>query len=230
MIQIYYANSLAIRKVFSLENILQGLPENIHEKAFKYRFERDAFNYVLGRLMLKRGIDDLGKNTCLNDITYNEKDKPTLEDLFFNISHSGDLVLCVTSDQQEIGVDIERQKKMEISQYQSCFTNKEWTNIVSYEKPWERFYWYWTRKESIIKALGVSLDYLNEIELNFNEDIFINDGKEWYLNDLNYWNNYAGAICTEQKIIVEPENLICMNPDYFVDNMQKLSARQSYFH
>ena len=77
------------------------------------------------------------------------------------------------------------------------FTKKEWTNITTHSFPLKKFYWYWVRKESIIKALGVNLSYLNQIELESGKDFFIENGKRWFLKDLNFGNNCFFAICSE---------------------------------
>ncbi|MEL6699544.1 MAG: hypothetical protein AAFP89_25115, partial [Bacteroidota bacterium] len=55
----------------------------------------------------------------------------------------------------------------------------------------------WTRKESMIKALGLKLSFLNQMNLDVNLDMFEAEGKPWYLKELVLGEGYWGAICTE---------------------------------
>jgi len=80
------------------------------------------------------------------------------------------------------------------------FTEKEWTEINSASSPSDKFYWFWTRKESIIKALGVNLSHLHKIEVDAAKDHFIENDKKWFLNDLDFGEGFCGALCSEFPI------------------------------
>ncbi len=200
MLKIYYANSFNFRQKYNLDDLLKSIPARMHEKACRYKFPRDAFNYTLGRLMLKKGLQDLNKNIDLGQMQFLKNDKPYLDGVKFNISHSGDLVVCVIDNNIEAGIDVEMEKEIDLKGFSAWFTSKEWADIQQQENPQQRFYWYWTRKESIIKALGVNLDHLNKIELDAAGKHFVKNEKTWFLKDLSFWNGYAGAICTEVEI------------------------------
>ena len=61
-------------------------------------------------------------------IARGEKGKPFIvgvENVFFNISHSGDYVVCSVSD-REIGIDIEKRAKLEW----------KWPDVFSTKKRW----------------------------------------------------------------------------------------------
>jgi len=198
MLKIYHANSQSFRDKYSLEILLEQLPKSLHAKALRYHRAQDAFNFVLGKLMLQHSLLDLGIEASLEDVTFNENEKPTLEgNVFFNISHSGDLVVCGICQDGEIGVDIEKEKVIELANFVKFFTPKEWTDINEHAFPLKKFFWYWVRKESIIKALGVNLSYLNKIELEADKDFFIENEKQWFLKDLYFDEGYFFAICSE---------------------------------
>ncbi|HHH50205.1 MAG TPA: hypothetical protein ENK52_04420, partial [Saprospiraceae bacterium] len=57
---LYTANSASFIGKVELRELLKKLPESMHEKALRFRFDRDAYNYVLGRLLLKKGLKQFG--------------------------------------------------------------------------------------------------------------------------------------------------------------------------
>jgi len=197
MLKIYHANSQSFREKYELEILLRQLPQSLHVKANRYRRPQDAFNFVLGRLMLKQGLEQLGMNSDLEKIRFNENEKPMLDGVFFNISHSADLVVCALTKEGEIGIDVELEKEIPLNDFIKSFTPKEWKHITEHSFPLKKFFWYWVRKESIIKALGVKLSYLNQIELEASKDFFMEKNKKWFLRDLDFDGEYFFAICSE---------------------------------
>jgi len=200
MIYIYQAESETLQDKKDLQYLLRELPENMHERALRYRFKQDAYNYVLGRLLLKRGLIAIGLGSKFQNIYIQEDGKPTIEGIHFNISHSDNLVVCAVSTEGVIGVDVEKERQVNFEDFKSWFTNTEWFDINNASKPIQKFYWYWTRKESIIKALGVKLSYLHKIELDASQDFFVENGKKWYLKDLDFGSGFFGALCSEVEI------------------------------
>ena len=87
--------------------------------------------------------------------------KPYLEDneVFFNLSHSGDYVLCVLCD-TEVGCDIQQIRKMRQSVMDRYFHNDEISYILEGktedERAW-RFTRIWVLRESYIKQTGEGL-------------------------------------------------------------------------
>jgi len=205
MITVYIADSKSTRMTNKLSDLLLELPENMHSKAFRYRFERDAYNYVLGRLLLKKGLKDLETKESLLDLTLETNDKPILPKTFFNISHSGDLVVCAVSSNTALGIDIELERSIELKNFRSSFSDKEWQEICESERPLSSFFWYWTRKESIIKALGKNLSYLHEIEIDSSKESFEDQGQKWHLSELHLGPKVFGAICTKSVVSIEYE-------------------------
>jgi 4'-phosphopantetheinyl transferase len=200
MLTIYQADAKRIQGEKSLEKLLEKLPVDMHKRALRYKFKKDAYNFVVGRLLLKRGLEALGKVDQFERIAYQTSGKPFLDDVFFNISHSGDLVVCVLSTKGVVGIDIEKIKEVKLEDFDAWFSKKEWTEINNASSPLQKFYWYWARKESIIKALGVTLSYLHKIEVDATKDHFIENGKKWYLKDLDFGAGYFGALCSEVEI------------------------------
>ena len=103
MLKIYHADSNFFQEQFKLEELLNLLPASLHARAIRYRMPQDAFNYVLGKLMLKRGLEEIGLDNDLEKIRFNKNEKPILDQVFFNISHSGNYVVCAVTQAGEIG-------------------------------------------------------------------------------------------------------------------------------
>ena len=152
MLRIYYADSTVFQEQFNLDKLLSFLPQSLHVRALRYRRPQDAFNFVLGKLMLKKGLEELGLDNNLEKILFNKNEKPYLENVFFNISHSGRYVVCAITQDGEVGIDIEILNEVLLKDFEMNFTKKEWSNITLHTFPLKKFYWYWVRKESIIKA------------------------------------------------------------------------------
>ena len=58
MLRIYYADSTVFQEQFNLDKLLSFLPQSLHVRALRYRRPQDAFNFVLGKLMLKKGLEE----------------------------------------------------------------------------------------------------------------------------------------------------------------------------
>jgi len=213
MYKIYQTNSLLIQEKYSLAELLKNMPAAIQKRACRYKFEIDGYQFVVGRLLLKYGLREMGRSDLLDQITYLENDKPHLDSISFNISHSGNLVVCMLAEQGQIGIDIEHFKQLELIDFEAFFTAREWVDINNASSPLQKFFWYWTRKESIIKALGVNLSYLHQIEIDASKDHFSQKEHLWFLQDLDFGPNYYGALCADVKGQVEnyevPAEVLC---------------------
>jgi 4'-phosphopantetheinyl transferase len=200
MIKIYKANSGKFRVQNRLDSLLEKLPKELNIKALQYRFIQDSYNFVVGRYLLKMGLSHFGYENHLEKITYKKSGKPEHENIFFNISHSENMVVCALSSQGKIGIDIENKKNVILENFESWFTENEWLQIINSEFPQNKFYWYWTRKESILKAMGVNLSYLMKIQLDSTRDFFLANEQKWYLKDLDFGTEYSGSLCTTEVI------------------------------
>lgn len=200
MMIVYRSDTKQVRREKKLEDLLQELPDSMHEKALRYKFEKDAYNFVAGRLLLKKALQELGREAQFGHISLQDNGKPVLEGVYFNISHTQDLVVCALSTEGEIGVDVEMVKPVTLENFKHAFTENEWAQIVNAPDPIRKFYWYWTRKESIIKAMGITLSYMNQVELDASLDYVVALGKTWHLVDLDLSQKFFGSLCSEAEI------------------------------
>lgn len=94
--------------------------------------------------------------------------------IFFNISHCDGMAACVIA-KQEIGIDVERKRRVTQAVVKKSLTQKEREQLQQYKKEeFEMgFLRYWTLKESFIKAIGRGLSFpLCEIEFQLFPALF----------------------------------------------------------
>ncbi|MEH6309089.1 4'-phosphopantetheinyl transferase superfamily protein [Olivibacter sp. CPCC 100613] len=135
------------------------LPVDIKQRYDSFINRNSADAFLVGRLLLNMGLLMNNSDIFQAIIHYGGSGKPYLEHgPFFNISHSGDMILCGMSNTCEIGIDIERKEQFDFNDFRSCFTAKEWECIENSTSPMDKFFWIWTRKEAVIKADGRGLN------------------------------------------------------------------------
>ncbi|HHS96217.1 MAG TPA: 4'-phosphopantetheinyl transferase superfamily protein, partial [Phaeodactylibacter sp.] len=188
-----------LQKTQPLPALLKSMPSDIQARALRYRLERDAYNLVAGRILLQKGLKELGLDTDISKIRYLPSGKPILESVHFSISHSEHLVLCALYTEGAIGLDVEVRQNPDLKNFKDFFTKVEWQDIMDANDSIGRFYFYWTRKEAVIKALGVNLDWLHRIGLDTHADIFTIENKEWFFKTLNLGVNVYGALCVSKS-------------------------------
>jgi 4'-phosphopantetheinyl transferase len=199
-ITIYRSQTESLIKKKSLQELVHQLPASLQLKALRYKSELSAYNYVIGRLLLKHGLGSFELDNDLERIEFQQNGKPVLPEIHFNISHSDHQVICGFSKEGLLGVDLEKISPIDFDDFTSMFSAQEWAAIRGANDPIRRFYWFWTRKESIIKALGRTLSYLHQIELDVSSDHFMVDGKRYFLRQIDIEEGFVGAVCTEEKI------------------------------
>ncbi|MBS7233711.1 4'-phosphopantetheinyl transferase superfamily protein [Flavobacterium psychroterrae] len=160
MIHIYYAYLSEKNHENLVKTNLHKFPQEYQNKIKSFRRWQDAQSSMLGRLLLYKGIKELyGNKIHFNDLRYTRYKKPYFEDSFvkFNISHSGEIVVCALCDNCEIGIDIELVTNVELNDFKSQMTSKEWDNVLSSNSTEASFFDYWTQKEAVLKAYGNGL-------------------------------------------------------------------------
>lgn len=148
------------KKEFS--NFLDHILSYKQDKIKNYIRQEDAIRSLFGQLLVQNVIQK-ECHILKDDLIFscNEYGKPyicNLNDYYFNISHSGEYVVCVTHN-HPIGVDIEYIKPVSLEIAKQYFSKEEYNLIISQSKKSQisLFYDFWTLKESFIKAIGKGL-------------------------------------------------------------------------
>ncbi len=138
------------------------------ERADRFRFADDRARCLCADHLARNMLADAGgvAPACVT-FTYGPKGKPQANlPLHFNVSHSGEYVLCAVSD-TPIGVDIEQIKHFRGGMVARFFTDAEaayvWGNTqvqnesVTDPEVCRRFYRVWTAKEAYTKMTGTGI-------------------------------------------------------------------------
>lgn len=108
-----------------------------------------------GRALLEQALSP----AVVPEIVRNTNGKPGFAGgypLWFNISHSGDDIVLLLSDEGEVGCDIEviRPRKNSQRIVESVFSPGEQAQIAAAEDKLVAFWQIWTRKEAMLKQAG----------------------------------------------------------------------------
>ena len=136
-----------------------------------------------------------------------EHGKPYVEGtpfpVFYNLSHSGDYVVCGLSD-REVGVDVQQVGKYRGELVRRFFHPREIRQLeqCAEEMRSDLFFRYWSAKESYLKYTGTGLSAsLSGFEVRFEKQgirVVSQDSlKPIYLSECALDNNYKCFVCSE---------------------------------
>ncbi len=109
---------------------------------------------------------------------YGDFGKPQLIDypnLQFNLAHSNGRALIVVSETAVVGVDLEKVRSVPklLALAKRFFKSSEYETILALPESLqsEQFFAYWTCKEAYLKAIGVGLSQISNLELHIDQSI-----------------------------------------------------------
>ena len=167
---IAYAN---IQQPFSFDEILTDLvPENLRtEPQGNSRITQRHQCRRLAHFLLWQLLKTAGKSTALlGQIYRTQSGRPQfpVENIDFNISHSGDWVAVLLhineSEKSAVGIDIEFPKKRNFSALMAHFApqaEQEWFAKQLNEE--QAFYRCWCLREAVLKSQGVGIVKLSSV-------------------------------------------------------------------
>ncbi|MCR1974329.1 4'-phosphopantetheinyl transferase superfamily protein [Clostridium sporogenes] len=198
----------------------------------KFINKKDKIRSLVGEILVKTIITEK-LNISNRDIIFrkNQYGKPYLieyPNLKFNISHSGNFVVCAI-DNKPIGVDIEEVKNIEYEGIvENFFSVSEVDYIIKQDinVQLNKFYEIWVLKESYIKCCGQGLSIpLKSFSINIEEyeniKVTINNKyKEHKFKSFDIDLNYKMAVCSLSKKI--SDNIISINQNTLINKYCKL--------
>jgi 4'-phosphopantetheinyl transferase len=196
----------------------QMLPESERKKSERFRFETISMRYIKRHYLLRVLLGRyLGTEFYEQEFHRNEQGKPSLKNekgcnsIYFNLSHSENMCIFAFTKEGEVGVDVEKIYNLSdmVGIVERCFSlleNKKFRLLPEHSRK-KTFFTCWTRKEALLKALGVGLSFpANQVDVLAGEDeasrIFIttknqNSEAEWTLQDINILDGFASALALE---------------------------------
>jgi len=184
--------------------------------------------FLISRVLVKTVLaDKLGISPHQVNIQLHPNGKPFVQGskaVYFNLTHSADVIILAVTEEGEIGVDIEKvDREFEWMRVDSVLdlSEIEWIKekeLTDSSSVFQRFFQIWTLKESYIKCTGEGMSrHLKK--LNFHvlpEHIqFLdstNDAQktgEYYFESYIYESNFIFSICLQQSHNLERFNLDC---------------------
>ncbi len=172
--------------------------KNINDKV------RTLIGDILIRTIIAKEFNISNKKLKIEKNQYGKPYLKEYQEFNFNISHSGDFVVCAI-DNKPIGIDIEEIKHIEFEQIaKRFFTLSEFdyiNNNISNSRL-SKFYEIWTLKESYIKCCGKGLAIpLNSFSINISNfgDIKLiinNEGQEHTFKRFDIAAGYNMSVCS----------------------------------
>lgn len=155
MIELAYCNveNLDLKKAYNL------VSKNRQEKIDFYRFDKDKKLSCGAYLLLKKLLAEKNiTNPIFKTEKYGKVYISNHENIHFNLSHSGKIVLCAISD-MEVGADVEYiDREIDLNIAKHYFYNREYENIMNAKNRPEEFFKYWVLKESYMKYTGLGMN------------------------------------------------------------------------
>jgi len=187
----------------------QQLPDDIQERIRRYRKEENKYQLMLGRLLLKEGMQQLGyRDFQLVDLYYNDFNCPLWRrDIHFNIAHSGNIVGCAFSETLKIGLDIEKIRPINLKDFEYILNNLDHENIAKAVNPYDAFFKIWTIKEAVTKAIGKGLA-IDVQQIYIYEDWAELDGIKWYYKRLNLAEHFAAHLVMNENRLEDIELVV----------------------
>ena len=206
--RIYIPNHLG-----TLETDLDLLQQEERVKSDSFTKDEDRNRYMLGKIYVRKILANYLKTEPQNlGFKYSDRQKPILENhpmTNFNISHSGDYIIIGLANKWSVGVDIELMDP-HIDLYNliiECMSTTEVSVILNSEMPRQTFYKYWTRKEALLKGIGIgSTDRLKDINcsdgLNLVPAEFSGFASSWKIWSFEMEDSYSVSIAHDSAIRV----------------------------
>lgn len=154
------------------------MPLGFQQKVLRYKKWENQQAAILGRVLLNTLIKTHDLNLSLEHLAYSANQKPYFKNnkIFFNISHTEDIVACTITDINEIGIDIEKLSAIDVYNFKNILTKDEWEFVNNSGNPSGSFISLWTKKEALIKASGYGLSLnLDSFEMSNDHKTVIND-------------------------------------------------------
>lgn len=182
------------------------------EKLARFRYENDKKRMLACELLFNIGLKELYGINAFNEEIRNKLKrkvsaygKPFLYNynIFFNMSHSGNLAVCSFSN-DEVGVDIQMIEDFDYMSLESIIHPTEYNYILSKNTEGQNtFFEYWVMLESYFKAMGTGLNKnIKKIHFSRNEEsihVFSDKLCQPYIIKLiNDIKGYKMAVCMKE--------------------------------
>lgn len=207
MVYVYALDLEKLKEPKDYPQIFEGLPEYRKKKIESFRNpngRRESFGagILLQMVCRRHGRSD-------QEILEGEHGKPEIEGFYFNLSHSGNMVLCVVSE-SPVGCDIEKIETPTLKIAKRFFTENENIYLDHFEEneKAEEFFRLWTMKEAYVKMTGEGLTCsLKDFEIQIDDEIQI------------YRDQILQSCCVKEYSVSGYKVSVCATEHNFADDI-----------
>lgn len=188
------------------------LTDDERKKRDRFRFEKDQHSCLVTRALLRTVLSKYADvppeawRFVTNDYGRPEIDEPAeARWLKFNLSHTNGLIALIVARDRDVGVDVEdrdrRGRLLNVADRFFSPSEVEALHALPEEEQLERFFLYWTLKESYIKARGMGLaiplaqfsfGVEREITIDFDPNLH-DDPNRWQFTAMSFGRRHALA-------------------------------------
>lgn len=188
------------------------------EKIKRIRIESEQRRSAAVGLLLEYGLRQRGYSlVCdhgfqklgISRETYGKPYLTGMEQLFFNLSHSGSYAAAVFSD-EPVGIDVERVRPADLALAKRFFAAEEYAALraVSDERDMggrldREFIRLWTRKESYIKAVGEGMHLPLADFSVLAETVSYGQFGTYYLSTWEMFDDAVLSVCAGKEIAAQ---------------------------
>lgn len=202
----YVSSDFDLQKYRALHAVL---PTVLGQKVDRYKRYIDQVLGVVGKHLLLHCLQQLQLPLQLETYAYDSNNRPFLQSLpklDFNISHSGNIVLCAASLEMRLGIDIEQMNPVQLSNFKHQFSKREWDSLQNTKDWQDLFFQYWVKKEALTKTdgSGLSIDF-STVEVLHNPTYF--NKAFWLLTPFSIHPAYRSCIATNATPSIQLEEV-----------------------
>ncbi|MGN0181989.1 MAG: 4'-phosphopantetheinyl transferase family protein [Candidatus Ornithomonoglobus sp.] len=203
MNKVYIARTDKLNDDIMFGRLYNAASRRRREKTDKFLFRKDKMLSLAAEALLRKALADIGIRHF--ELEYGRNGKPYIRDknIFFNLSHSEDTVMCAVSE-REIGADVEKVTDIDIEIAKRFFHCSEYEMIIrkqTNEEKYDMFFRLWTLKESFVKATGLGMEippYSFCIDIKDNDKISVRQNvnqETYYFKEYDFNDGYKYAVC-----------------------------------
>ena len=201
MVYVYATDVKDLPDPLEVPESMTGLTEERKEKIHRYMYSEDRKRSLGAGLLLNKVLSL--HRVCADNIEYEENGKPQIQGIFFNLSHSQDMVVCAVSE-KPVGCDVEKVKEANLKIAERFFSDREVKYLKSFDEKsrGDVFFRIWTMKESYMKMTGEGMRLaLDQFEFIFDENVKVLRNGERCACFIKEYElpGYKLSVCAEEK-------------------------------
>lgn len=170
------------------------LPPEHRAYVLRYHFLSDQLLHLAGRLLVRRYMQRAGTLLNWDQWQYSQHGKPFLtKGPYFNISQTDNRVMVAFSS-HPVGIDVESNQPLELQSLIGYLHCQEQDFIREAADQTAAFFWIWTRKEALLKAIGIGIT--EDLASHNCVEPVVRSELTWHLHSLAADSTHCTALAT----------------------------------